>query len=152
MADRERDADKSEPIVRLELGKIARTGNGRPIKFRKKTELRQAYRAKIEAMLAELACEQLVDAWRQVCPFAIAAEFGLPDRLGIIRDLADFAEVLQSNLEEMTSEQLCRQVAKYGRAANRKTMGPSRRPKALRVKLPTLPSSQLRSLGPPRAT
>jgi muconolactone delta-isomerase len=99
---------------------VARASNVKPIKISKRTGRGKAYRAKVEAMLAELASEQLVEVWRRVCPFAIASEFDLPDRQGIIQDLADFAVVLQPNLAEMTADQVCRWVEKYGGAANRR--------------------------------
>ena len=40
------------------------------------------------------------------------------DRLGVIQDLADFAEVLQPSLEDMTADRLCRRVERYAGAAN----------------------------------
>jgi hypothetical protein len=71
-------------------------------------------RARIEAMLAELADERLLGAWMRVCPIAPESAPHAPDRRGIIRDLADLAEALQPKLAEMTAEELCRQIERYG--------------------------------------
>jgi|SRR5208282_4169852 len=133
MANRKPVDDKTKWIVRPKPSRTARAANAKPIKTSKRTGRRRAYRAKIEALLAELTCERLLLAWKQVCPSPIANAFGLPDRPGIIQDLADFAEVLQPDLRGTTADQLCRQVEKYGGAANRKTNRPTLRLKALRV-------------------
>jgi len=119
MANREPAADQTKRIVSPELGRVARASNGTPIRTGKRTGPGKAHSVQIEAMLAELTRERLVDVWQQVCPFAIASEYGLPDCRGIIRDLADFARVLQPNLEDLTADQLCRRVERYGGAANR---------------------------------
>lgn len=142
MADRKPVEDKTERIVRPKPGGGAKASNVKPVKTRKRTGRGRAYRAKIEAMLAELASEQLVDVWQRVYPFAIASEFDLPNRQGIIQDLADFAVVLQPDLEGITADQLCRRVEKYGGAANREKNSLSMRPKVQRVKLPASSSSR----------
>lgn len=141
MADRKAVKDRTKLIVRLKPGRVSRAAYVKPSTTSMKAGPGKAYRAKIEALLAELPCEQLVDVWQQVCPFLIASEFGLPDRLGIIQDLADFVEILQPNLEDMTADQLCRWVERYAGAANQEKNKPFLRPKALRVKMPT-PSSR----------
>jgi hypothetical protein len=67
-------------------------------------------RARIEALLDKAASEVLADLWQQVFPYP-ADE--LPDRQGIIEDLADFAEVLQPQLAGMRADQLCWLIEKY---------------------------------------
>jgi hypothetical protein len=74
---------------------------------------RQAYRAKIESLLNESHDEPLAAVWRRVCPLPIGPEFRMPNRRGMIRDLADFAEVLQPSLHGMKADRLCRLVEKY---------------------------------------
>jgi hypothetical protein len=147
MADRMPVEDETKLIVRPKPGNVSRAGNAKPIKTSKRTGPGNAYRAKIEALLAELACERLVGIWQQVCPLPIASEFGLPDRQGIIQDLADFAEVLQPNLKDMTADQLCRRVERYADAASREKNWPSLRPRALRVKLPASSSKRTSTSG-----
>ena len=145
MADRK--PDKTKLIVRPKPGSASRSSNVKPIQTSRTIGPRNAFRAKIEALLAELACEQLLRVWQQVCPFAIVSEFGLPDRRGIIQDLADFAEVLQPSLEDMTANQLSRRVERYAGATNRATNRPSLRPKVLRVTMPA-PYERTRASAP----
>ena len=140
MADRERAEDKTNRTVRPRAVGAAKASNGKPAQTSTRTGSRKLYRVQIETLLAELASGQLIEAWQRVCPFAIATEFGLPDHPGILQDLADLAEVLQPNLENMTADQLCRWVAKYGGAATRGQNRPTLRPQALWVKLPTASS------------
>jgi len=74
---------------------------------------RKAYRAKIESLLGESADSRLADMWQRVCPFRIERAHDLPDRRAMIVDLADFAEVLQPNLEGMKPHRLCSLVERY---------------------------------------
>ncbi len=74
---------------------------------------RKAYRARIESLLGKSKDERLADVWRRACPFPIDSEYELPDRRGIIEDLADFAEALQPNLDAMQANRLCRLIEKY---------------------------------------
>ena len=62
---------------------------------------RTRHRAKIEALFDGLASERLADLWQRLYPFPIDPDCELPDRQGIIQDLADFAQVLQPNLDGM---------------------------------------------------
>jgi hypothetical protein len=82
---------------------------------------RQAYRAKIEALLDKSRHERLADVWQRACPFPIGSEYELPDRRGIIADLTDFAEVLQPNLEGMQANRLCRLIEKYAACGSRQS-------------------------------
>jgi hypothetical protein len=147
VADQKPVEDKAKLIVRPKPDRVSRDNNVEPIKTSKSTGPGKAYRAKIETLLAELAYERLVAIWQQVCPLPTAFELGLPDRLGIIQDLADFAAVLQPNLKDMTADQLCRQVEKNGGAANRKKNRPSLRRKASRVKTPASSSRRRSTSG-----
>jgi len=74
---------------------------------------RKAYRAKIESLLNESKDKQLSDVWQRVCPFSIDPAYELPDRRGIIEDLADFAVALQPSLHGMKANRLCRLIEKY---------------------------------------
>jgi hypothetical protein len=74
---------------------------------------RKVYRAQIESLLGESKDERLADVWQRVCPFRIDPANELPDRRGIIEDLADFAEALQPRLNGMKAQRLCRLVEKY---------------------------------------
>ena len=78
-----------------------------------RTAARKAYRTKIESLLAESKDERLAHVWQRVYPFPIDPACELPDRRGIIQDLADFAEVLQPRLEGMKPHRLCRLVEHY---------------------------------------
>ena len=68
------------------------------------------YRGRIEALLDKADGEMLADLWQEVFPYPADA---LPDRQGIIHDLADFAEVLQPRLADMGADQLCWLIEKY---------------------------------------
>jgi hypothetical protein len=72
------------------------------------------YRAKAEALLDKSDGVLLARVWQMVFPCATDA---LPDRRGMIEDLADFAEVLRPSLHGMQANKLCRLIAAY--AANR---------------------------------
>jgi hypothetical protein len=79
-------------------GSTARTAAGR------------AYRATIEALLDKANGEVLADLWQKVCPYPVDE---LPERQGIIEDLADFAEVLRPRLADMQADELCRLIQRY---------------------------------------
>jgi hypothetical protein len=79
----------------------------------RRTAARKAYRAKIETLLAESQDERLADVWQRVSPFPIDPGCQLPDRRGIIADLADFAEVLRPSLDGMQAHRLCGLIEKY---------------------------------------
>ena len=68
---------------------------------------------KIEFLLAESRNERLANVWQRVCPFSVDPAYELPDRRGIIADLADFAEALQPKLGGMKGNRLCRLIEKY---------------------------------------
>ena len=74
---------------------------------------REAYRARIESLLDESEDEQLAAVWQRVCPFPVDPAYELPDRQGIIEDLADIAEVLRPSLRDMKAIRLCRLIEKY---------------------------------------
>ena len=64
----------------------------------------------IEALLAKVDDLVLTHLWRQICPLHVEQ---LPDRQGIIADLADFAEVLEPRLNGMQPSQLCSLIEAY---------------------------------------
>jgi hypothetical protein len=64
----------------------------------------------IEALLDKVDDPVLAYLWWQICPLHVDQ---LPDRQGIIADLADFAEVLQPRLSGMQASQLCRLIEAY---------------------------------------
>ena len=74
------------------------------------TATRTASVTRIETLLDKADDPVLADLWRQICPLPVDH---LPDRQGIIADLADFAEVLQPRLDGMQAQQLCRLIAAY---------------------------------------
>jgi hypothetical protein len=78
--------------------------------IRTRTATRTASMTRIENLLDEVDDPVLSDLWRQVCPLHVEQ---LPDRQGIIADLADFAEVLQPRLIGMQASQLCRLIEAY---------------------------------------
>ena len=65
---------------------------------------------RIERLLDKVDDPVLADLWRQICPLDVEQ---LPDRQGMIADLADFAEVLQPRLNGMQAPQLCRLIEAY---------------------------------------
>jgi hypothetical protein len=95
--------------------KMARASDASTIKVvtARTTAARKTYRAKIESLLEKAKDEPLTDVWQRVCPFLIDPTSELPDRRGIIRDLADFAEVLQPSLDGMKTRRLCRLIKNY---------------------------------------
>jgi hypothetical protein len=74
---------------------------------------RKAFRAKIQSLLRKSEDGPLACVWQLVYPCAIDPLRELPDRRGIIEDLADFAEVLRPNLNGMHADRLCRLIARY---------------------------------------
>ena len=66
--------------------------------------------ARIEALLEQVDDPVLADLWRQICPLRVDQ---LPDRQGMIVDLADFAEVLEPRLNGMKAWQLCKLIEAY---------------------------------------
>ena len=71
---------------------------------------RVASMARIEALLEQVDDPVLADLWRQICPLRVDQ---LPDRQGMIVDLADFAEVLEPRLNGMKAWQLCKLIEAY---------------------------------------
>jgi hypothetical protein len=82
-----------------------------------RTPAEEAYRVKIEALLAKADDAVLADLWRQVFPYPVDQS---PDRLGVIQDLADFAEVLQPRMDGLQANKLCWLIEAY--AAQRRTV------------------------------
>ena len=78
--------------------------------IRTRTATRTASITRIETLLDKVDDPVLADLWRQICPLDVEQ---LPDRQGIIADLADFAEVLQPRLNGMQAPQLCRLIEAY---------------------------------------
>jgi len=111
---------------------IASVSNATPINDDSARRIagREAYRAKIESLLGKSRNARLADIWQRVCPFPIDPRHELPDRRGMIADLADFAEALQPNLDGMKSHRLCQLVEHFA------TYTPHRagRPYSLRVR------------------
>jgi hypothetical protein len=114
MADWEPAEGRIRPIIRSKPGRRARARSSKPITTWTRSGSAKVYRAQLEAKLAELADRQLVEAWLLVCPFAVPRACDMPDRLGMIQDLADIAEALQPSLQEATADQLCWLVKQYG--------------------------------------
>jgi hypothetical protein len=105
----------SKTVVRPKLERTARASNARAIKEGtiRRTAARKAHRAKIESLLDKSRDVQLADLWQRVYPVPIDPVNELPDRQGIIADLADFAEVLQPSLDGVEADSLCRLIDKY---------------------------------------
>jgi hypothetical protein len=93
-----------------------------------RTPAGRAYRATIEALLDKVNGEVLAELWREVCPYPVDE---LPQRHGMIEDLADFAEVLRPRLADMQANELCRLIQRYAvqcrrqPAAHQRTRVPS---------------------------
>ena len=114
----------NKTAVRLKLERVARaTSNAGAIKDNtaRKTAARKAYRARIESLLDESSDERLADVWQRVYPLPIDPACELPDRRGIIEDLADFAVVLRPSLDGMQANRLCRLVEKYAACGSRQS-------------------------------
>ena len=86
---------------------------------------RQAYRARIKSRLGKSEDERLADLWQQLYPFPIDPTRELPDRRGMIEDLADFAEALQPRVDRIQSDRLFRLIAKYAAGVSRQSAGSS---------------------------
>jgi hypothetical protein len=106
----------TKTTVRPKRGWTARANKGRASKAKTGRRAAAGYRAKVKALFDELAPDRLGDLWRRLYPLPVEPGCELPDRQGIIEDLADFAQVLQPNLEGMDTDQLCWLVDKCGRA------------------------------------
>ena len=101
-------------VVKPELERMVSTSNATaPKSDTTRIAARKAYRAKIESLLDESRDERLADIWQRAYPLPIDPAYELPDRRGIIEDLADFAEVLRPSLGCMKSHRLCRLLEKY---------------------------------------
>ena len=98
--------------------------------------------ARIEALLEQVDDPVLADLWRQICPLHVDQ---LPDRQGMIVDLADFAEVLEPRLNGMKAWQLCKLIEAYA-AKRRRSL------RFLRGPSPHLHAGQRRTTGPSRIT
>ena len=93
----------------------------------RKTATRTASITRIETLLDKVDDPVLAYLWRQLCPLHVDQ---LPDRQGIIADLAEIAEVLQPRLSGMQAPQLCRLLGAYAakrRRCRRFFAGPSLR-------------------------
>ena len=82
---------------------------------------RKAYRAKIKSLFDKSRGERLADVWQRVYPLPIDPTCELPDRRGIIEDLADFADVLQPSLNGLSAHRLCRLIEKYATCGSRQS-------------------------------
>lgn len=100
--------------------KMAKAGRARTIKEdTRRAAARKARRAKIKSLLNEWGDQPLAELWQRVCPLPICAEYELPDRRGMIEDLADFAEMLLPAVDGVKTDQLCRLIEKYAACAVR---------------------------------
>jgi hypothetical protein len=107
---------EAEPTaVSPKPARMARDNNAGAIKggTTRRSAARKAYRTKIESLLDKSRDVQLADVWQRVYPFPIDPSCKLPNRRGIIGDLADIAEVLQPSLDDINADRLCRLVEKY---------------------------------------
>jgi hypothetical protein len=77
---------------------------------RTETATRTASMTRIDNLLDKVDDPVLADLWGRICPIDVEQ---LPDRQGMIADLADFAEVLQPRLIGMQASQLCRLIEAY---------------------------------------
>ena len=109
--------------VKPKLEKTVRKSNPTIIKIEttKRTTARKAYRARIEFLLDESKDEQLADIWQRVYPLPIDPVCELPDRRGIIEDLADFVEVLQPSPGCMKAHRLFWLLEKYATYESRQS-------------------------------
>jgi hypothetical protein len=113
----------NKTAVRPKLKSVAKASNATAIKndTARRTAARKAYRASIESLPDESSDERLAEVWQRVCPFPIDPAYELPDRRGIIEDLADFAGVLQPSLNGVSAHRLCRLVEKYAAYESRQS-------------------------------
>jgi hypothetical protein len=107
--------DNNKTACRPKFATMAGPGNARAIEDDtiRRALARKAYRAQIKSLLDESSDTPLAEAWQRVYPFPVDPACELPDRRGIIEDLADFAEVLQPSLDGMKANRLCRLIEKY---------------------------------------
>jgi hypothetical protein len=105
--------DNTKTAVSPELKSMGTAGNAAADATRR-IAARKAYRARIESLLDESRDERLADVWQRVYPFPVEPAGALPDRRGMIEDLVDFVETLQPSLGNVTADQLCRLIEKYG--------------------------------------
>jgi hypothetical protein len=117
------DAPRTGIKVAPELTRMVRGSAARAIKddTTRTTAARKAYRAKIGSLLDESRDERLADAWQRVYPCPMDPAHELPDRRGIIEDLADFAEALQPSLDGMQGDRLCRLIEEYAACDSRQS-------------------------------
>ena len=101
--------------VRPELKRMVIASNARAIEddIARRTAARNAYRVKIESLLDTSRDAQLAVVWQRVYPLPINPANELPDRRGMIMDLADFAEALQPSLDGLKADKLCWLIEKY---------------------------------------
>jgi len=97
-------AVKPTPVREAGADKVIKAG------IRTMTATRTTAITQIEALLDKVDDPLLAHLWRQICPLDVEQ---MPDRQGIIADLADFAEVLQPRLNGMQAPQLCRLIEAY---------------------------------------
>jgi hypothetical protein len=97
-------AVKPAPVWEAGADKVTEAG------IRARTAIRTASITRIETLLGKADDPVLADLWRQIYPLHVDQ---LPDRQGIIADLADFAEVLQPRLNGMQALQLYRLIEAY---------------------------------------
>lgn len=107
---------KTKTTVRPKLGGMARANKGTAIKAATGRRTVASHRAKIEALFEKLATEQLADLWQRLYPLPIEPDCELPDRQGMVEDLADFGQVLQPNSDGLNADQLCWLIDKCARA------------------------------------
>ncbi len=96
--------------VAMVNGRITRLNTGSA-----RSEAGREYRARIEALLDKANSEVLADLWQEICPFLVDT---LPERRAIIRDLGEFAAILQPRLADMQVDELCRLIEKYAARCN----------------------------------
>jgi hypothetical protein len=81
-----------------------------------RTAAERSRRATIEILLDKANHQVLADLWQEVCPYLVDE---LPERQGLIEDLADFAEVLRPSLGDIQTDELCRLIQRYAGACRR---------------------------------
>jgi hypothetical protein len=113
--------DNNKTALRPQLDGMARASNAKAIKDGRRTGVRKARRSKIESLLDESRDEQLAEVWQRVYPFHFNPANELPDRRGIIEDLADFVEAIQPSLDGMKADRICRLIEKYAACKSRQS-------------------------------
>jgi hypothetical protein len=106
---------KNKTSIRPGDGRMVSASKPRAVRAdaMRRTLARNVYRAKIESLLDKSSDERLGYVWQRVCPLPVDSVHELPDRRGVIKDLADFAEVLRPNLDGMKPQRLCRLIENY---------------------------------------